>query len=176
MNLKHCTELTEVGRTFIDAIARNNGRDPQRTPSAGRSSRPSTVFADIDHQALAALVEPLDPDCGYDDWLRVAMALHHASDGCEYGLVIFDEWSMRGRKYPGFAAIEYKWRTFGNDRETPVTIATVIWMLKQQGHIPADIQTNSGSQFEICETERIEPPDITTKPDSDETSLKGGAA
>jgi len=176
MHLKHYSELTEVGQLFIDAVGRNNGRDPQRTLPPARPIRPTTVLMNTCFPSLAALIKPLDPDMGYDNWLRVGMALHHATDGSEEGLVIFDDWSAGGIKYPGFTDIEYKWRTFKNCCECPVTIATVIWMLREQGHDSSYIGIEAESQFENCETEVIDPSDISVTPDSGAPCIQGGAA
>ena len=58
--------------------------------------------------ALAAI----DPDCDYDIWLRIGMALHHATAGGVEGFTLFDEWSALGSSYrEGETA--YKWSSFG---------------------------------------------------------------
>ena len=147
-------------------MARNNGRDPLRAlPTIVRPTYRPAALRDTEHSALAALIEPLDPDMGYEDWLRVAMALHHATDGCEYGLIIFDEWSMQGSKYPGFKAIKYKWFTLSTACERPITIRSVIWMLKQQGHDPVDFNVFEDSGFDECECLVIDCDDMAVSND-----------
>lgn len=52
---------------------------------------------------------PIDPET-YDRWVRVGMALHHATDGSIEGLELWDQWSRKGRKYDG--STRTKWETF----------------------------------------------------------------
>lgn len=54
-------------------------------------------------EALAAI----DPDCGYDVWLRAGMALH--AMGCDFS--IWDDWSAKGQKYEA-GVTEKKWASF----------------------------------------------------------------
>lgn len=53
----------------------------------------------------------IDPDCSYDDWIRVGMALH-AKDSGPNGLDAWDSWSSGGDKYCGREKLESKWSTF----------------------------------------------------------------
>ena len=65
-------------------------------------------------EKATALVNALDEDCGYNDWLHAGQALHHEFDGSETGLSIWRDWSRKsGEKYPGDAALEQKWASFG---------------------------------------------------------------
>ena len=52
----------------------------------------------------------ISPDVGYDDWLRVGMAIQAGSG--EAGIAIWDSWSQRSEKYPGAAEIKSHWRSF----------------------------------------------------------------
>jgi putative DNA primase/helicase len=66
----------------------------------------------------------LDPDCGYDEWIRVGMALK--STGDESAFNWFNDWSGLGEKYPGLEECQRKWGSF--DAEGGVTVATLYWM------------------------------------------------
>lgn len=102
-------------------------------------------------QRLDALVNSIDPDCGYDEWLRVAMSVFHESKGSDDGMVIFDRWSSKGTKYKGVREIKTKWRSFRLDVPNPVTIRTLIMMARDAGaDIPAIM-----SDFTICEFEVV---------------------
>lgn len=79
-------------------------------------------------EKATALVNALDEDGGYDDWLKAGQALHHEFDGSDTGLSIWRDWSRKsGEKYPGDAALEKKWATFGRYGGSPITGA---WLLK----------------------------------------------
>lgn len=79
-------------------------------------------------EKATALVNALDEDCGYRDWLQAGQALHHEFDGSDTGLAIWRDWSRKsGEKYPGDRALEQKWASFGRYGGSPITGA---WLLK----------------------------------------------
>ena len=74
----------------------------------------------------------LDPDCNYQKWLSIGMALHHTSNGDSTGHRIWDEWSANGGCYrEGETA--YKWSSFGNYIGDPVTIGTLFHFASETG-------------------------------------------
>lgn len=73
---------------------------------------------------LRELIAQKDPDCGYDEWLRTGMAIHHETEGTNDGLALWNEWSAKGDKYSGFQDLEQHWRSFGN-AEHPVTAGSL---------------------------------------------------
>lgn len=72
--------------------------------------------------AVRTLLSRQDPDCSYHEWLKIGMAVHHETDGSEFGLALWDEWSAPGKTYPGFSELHVKWASFGRT-ETPVTLS-----------------------------------------------------
>ena len=54
-------------------------------------------------------VVPIDPET-YQRWIRLGMALHHATDGSAEGFELWDQWSRKGRKYDGNTYA--KWSSF----------------------------------------------------------------
>ena len=74
MEVEHADELPEVGQEFIDAVFHHNGREAPRRPAP----RPEVIALPGGDsgklQQLEALLNPLDPDKGYEDWLHVGMA------------------------------------------------------------------------------------------------------
>ena len=55
----------------------------------------------IDYDILNAI----PPDCSYDEWLKVGMALKHEGADCS----VWDSWSSRGYKYKSGECAK-KWR------------------------------------------------------------------
>lgn len=88
-------------------------------PAAGDNARPSA-----DRDELTELIAPFDPDCNYNEWLRIGMALHHEADGADWGLALWDEFSRQGQKYKGRGDLDTHWRTFGTST-SPVTAGSL---------------------------------------------------
>jgi putative DNA primase/helicase len=74
------------------------------------------------------LVSAMDADGDYDSWLKVGQVLHFEFDGSDAGLEIWRDWSKKSSgKYPGDAALDAKWSSFGRYRGSPLTGR---WLLK----------------------------------------------
>lgn len=101
---------------------------------------------------LAALVNALDPDASYQEWLSILMVIHHETGGSAEGLDFADRWSARGSKYGGRSEIEAKWHSFRHGSSRPLTVATLFHMLREQGQCAEDILAATEPQFEVCET------------------------
>ena len=69
---------------------------------------------------------------GYDEWLKVGMALHHEG----YGYDAFGDW-LRSYGIPfDEHATKTKWKSFGNGVGTPVTGGTIVKMAMDSGWKP----------------------------------------
>jgi hypothetical protein len=75
---------------------------------------------------VVGLLESIDPDCDYDVWLKIGMAVHH-NDAGYVGFMAWDEWSKKGTKYKD-GETETKWRGFDANRNNTVTIR---WLIKE---------------------------------------------
>lgn len=69
---------------------------------------------------LEALVLKRDPSCGYDEWIKVGMAIHHETGCSDAGFALWDDWSNKSDKYPGIGQLKAHWQSFGRSA-TPVT-------------------------------------------------------
>lgn len=85
---------------------------------------------DVSEKDLDDMLKNIEPDCGYDKWIRIGMALHEATGG--NGIDKWDEWSRRGDKYDGFESVERHWHSFGKT-SNPVTIGTIVHYAKENG-------------------------------------------
>ena len=81
---------------------------------------------EVTPERIEEALSRLDPDDGYDFWLRMGMALWHQFEGSEEGLRLWDEWSQRSSDYDA-DEIQAKWPTLApaHDRK-PVTAATIL--------------------------------------------------
>ena len=95
---------------------------------------------DMDEESVRQMVDRLDPDLDYDQWLKVGMALHHHFDGADCGLKIWDDWSAQGTKYVD-GDCESRYLDFYSDKKKEsVTLASVKRMEQQasSGRIAED--------------------------------------
>ena len=149
---KSLSALTAVDQAFVDDVFSHNGR-PLPRPQAERDIGPPVQSAEhLRH--LGALLEHIDPDSGYEDWLHVLMALCHETNGSDEGLELADSWSSKGSKYNGRMEIEEKWRSFARENVNPITIASLIAQAREAGAEIDDIMTDP---FETCDFETLEP-------------------
>jgi hypothetical protein len=88
-------------------------------------------------QKAAALLDKIDPDCGYDDWFKCLAAIHHESAGSEAGSLV-NAWSAKGRNTPARMNFGTNGTRSPITRGHPVTLGTLVMM--------ASGQTESGSE------------------------------
>ncbi|MEP1472167.1 MAG: PriCT-2 domain-containing protein [Halieaceae bacterium] len=129
-------ELVSAGQDFVDALDRNNGREPAsstRMATALSAIGPEdlTVQSMADKAKIKELLSHIDPDLGYRDWIQIGMALHHATGGTQDGLGLFDHWSSGGSKYKGREDIERTWNYLRIDHDNPITLGTLVMMSNQ---------------------------------------------
>ncbi len=76
---------------------------------------------DADIAFAEELLERTSPDVGYDEWLRIGMAL--SNDLGEQGWEMWNAWSAKGTKYPGESQLASHWNSFGRS-SNPVTLGS----------------------------------------------------
>ena len=89
--------------------------DRHRASIEGRS-------VDVSHADIADMLSHIDPDCPYDTWIRIGMAVHHATGGT--GQAVWDAWSAKGSKYDA-ETMDSHWHSFGR-AANPVTLGTLV--------------------------------------------------
>ncbi len=99
--------------TLWEGLAR---RAPKPTQSATQA-RKEVKLPDVQ-----AMIDGQDPNAGYDDWIKVGMAIHHGTGGSQQGLELWDQWSAKGAKYKGVGDLETHWRSFRLDLDVSRTL------------------------------------------------------
>ena len=113
---------------------------------------------DVSHADLADMVKYVD---GYDDyevWVRVGMALHHASGGT--AIDVWDQWSQQSSKYKD-SEIATKWHSFGKG-VNPVTLGTLAHYAEQGGW-KQPVTFKPDVEFDFPEVVEEKAADIDTK-------------
>jgi hypothetical protein len=80
----------------------------------------------------------IDPNSGYEIWIKVCAALNHQfQHDTEKGYRIFDEWSGKGVLYQGEDETRKKWNSVtANPNREPITIKTLIRLAQNEGYQP----------------------------------------
>lgn len=85
--------VEHADQAFVDGIFLHNGRRPPRQISVPVQR----VVTDTSLLSLSGLLEFVDPDEGYSDWVSALMAIHNATGGSDEGLDLADAWSSGGK-------------------------------------------------------------------------------
>lgn len=130
-----------VNPISADTLAklRKTVKSKQQVDRAKPKQRPA-VFADStpDIQKIESALAYINADCGYDEWIRVGMAIHDALG--ESGFSVWDYWSAKSSKYSGETDLMSHWRSF---KPGSVTIATVFKMAMDSGWRPPRVAITS---------------------------------
>lgn len=147
-------DLIQVDQPFVDSVYLMLDKAPPRAPSPSPSPKKSSTPVDL--RELAATVNLVNPDSPYPDWFTVGSATSTETGGSDDGFIIFNDWSRRGTKYPGEDMVLKQWKSFRSDIENPNTIASIVYIAKQQG---ADVGSviKQFDEFELCKNEVIDP-------------------
>ncbi|MCC3304205.1 bifunctional DNA primase/polymerase [Sneathiella sp. HT1-7] len=124
--------------------------EPQR--AGGHSHGHGGRFSD---DQIADMLSRIDPDCSYDDWVTVGMALH--SEGRRFEL--WRDWSTDGSKYVDVVDCEKHWSTF--KVSGGIKFATLIHMATERGWVPPwqrDLPTPANLNIPKYQNEVIEKP------------------
>ena len=123
------TELKLPPPALVAYIVAEDGR---RKTSALKRCGTRGTKTEADLLAAVTALATISPDCGYDTWIHLGMALSACGEG---GYVAWDSWSAGGRDYPGSNETAYKWSTF--DPAGAITLGTLFHLAKPPPAKPA---------------------------------------
>jgi hypothetical protein len=105
-------------------------------------------IVDVADKELADMLTHVRGFDEYDVWVKIGMALHHATGGAAFDL--WDKWSQQSSKYD-FDVMDTKWHSFGRSAN-PVTLGTLIHYAEEGGYIqPVTFTPSKEFQFETPE-------------------------
>lgn len=191
----HATEAPIHTQTMLAAIKAAHDR-LATTPSATPKSVNTATITAINFNLNDALPSRGDPKCnltnirallkhidpeegGYDEWVRIGMAIHTETNGDSVGLEVFDQWSRNGSTYPGLQAIKMKWRSFTSNRTDRCNLGTIINRVTAAGLDWQVICSKAEDNFKPCEYKvvgadtRVKIPQPATANPLDSYSLLG---
>lgn len=109
-----------------------------------KSDTISNVESDWSVEEVNRMLDSLDPDMGYQQWLEIGMALHAGG----FNLSLWDSWSRSGEKYEN-GDCEKRWHGFNPAHG--ITMGTLVSMAQMNGWKPKPVER------EIVDTSNIEP-------------------
>ncbi len=171
-------DLSFLTQAFVDELCIHNGdrvraERPERLVMQDTNEFGGPLDMSAKVARMRAMLEHINPEEGYSDWISVLMAIHHETDGSDEGLALADEWSSKGERYKGTCDVEKKWASFDAGSSTPVTMATLASKLKNQGLDWMGICAEADDPFEVCETEVVSMPAVkSSKASTQAMSLK----
>lgn len=103
---------------------------------------------------VQTVLEHIDPDIEYSEWLKVGMAIHQ-NDAGQAGLDLWIKWSAQGAKFKD-GECERRWLTFDTNRGKPTTLRWLIVQAIKNGKAPTreDILYH-GNLFSSVEIEKV---------------------
>lgn len=108
--------LPKALETLWRSLLPQSTASPDNPPAAPKEPANDSRIAEAQR-----ILDATDPDCDYDTWIKLGMALEHelGADGWD----LWNNWSAKGKKYPGAASLESHWNSFGRS-PTPITLGT----------------------------------------------------
>lgn len=109
--------------------------DPVPYCERPRTVNPSLQTADVKklRSALLAIPNAGADELGYDDWLKIVMGIHHATQGSAEGLELAREFSARSAKHNDFWLERRTWTYIKDDKDNPVTARSVFDLARKYG-------------------------------------------
>jgi predicted transcriptional regulator len=118
---------------------------------------------DVTDNDIVNMLNCISPDCDYNTWITVGMAVHHSTGG--HGQALWNAWSSKGDKYSGPRDIDYHWHSFGKC-DNPVTLGTLFHYAEEGGYrlpvtsdlstFPAEIIAGHGKRSVSIDTDGID--------------------
>lgn len=147
------TAFLDAASTVIEA------EDRQEPAPAAMPDLPRPQEARRDGRSIEEIEDLLswiDPGVGYDEWIKVIMAIHAETGGSQEGFSLADEWSSRGANYKGTKDVAGHWKSFG---KSGVTGATIAKLARENGADLSEIARKYGAieapYFDPAEAQKI---------------------
>jgi hypothetical protein len=135
----------ELGQWIVDRfveIAEGEEWEPVRTKT-DKTNRPAIEFDedirpppdwDNKKKLIESALDAIDPSYwgDHDEWIDLAMALHHESEGSEEGFELFDEISSQAPKYNGKKTPRDVWDSIRGDVSNPKTAGYIFDIAKEE--------------------------------------------
>lgn len=120
----------------------------KKLPSFNTSLYNSNKSTEVDD--IKDALNYISPDCDYDTWCKVGMALSDFFNGDLQGASIYNDWSSRGDKYDGWNVLKRKYDSFRNNG---ITINTLFSFAMEGGFIRKSQEADLGDFERLTDEE-----------------------
>lgn len=120
-------DIAEAPKELLDLVVKSRIEKHRKKPTTKQAN---FLFSSDNNKTPGEVREMLSfisPNCGYQDWLNVGMALHSEMYDCE----LWDDWSANGDTYEDGLCYS-KWETFKTNGG--VSFGTIYHMAREGGY------------------------------------------
>jgi len=131
--LNELEEIEQAPQALLSALCALNEHAKLQPTSLALVNHPAPVLSigqNFTAQDIESMLKYISPDIGYDEWVKIGMALHNNG----HSFSMWDAWSSGGSKYQGSKDLQTHWRSFGQGKG--VSLGTIVHMAKQAGWKP----------------------------------------
>jgi len=133
--------LTELPPEVAELLARGYATHKESMQSEGMG----------DVEDIADMLDYINNDgtgLDFEDYLRIGMAVHHATAGSNEGLRLFEKWGAQSSKFDQ-SDTERRWHSFGKRSSGLATMGSIIYIARQAGWEPkADSSALSADELQ----------------------------
>lgn len=105
------------------------------------STENNNKYTGVTRAHIEKCLNQCDPNCSRDEWIKVGMAIH-SWDEAE-GFEMWNSWSASCKeRYPGEKEVLKQWKSFRNDKQSSVTVGTLIAIAKLSHSDLYDVSIN----------------------------------
>lgn len=160
-------EMANAPQWLIDIVLADNHKEKTSNVLQLYQPKIASIFSnksDWSKEQIQDLLTYISPDCGYDEWYQIGMAIK------DYGLPfeVWDNWSKGGTKYIN-SEMPTKWNSF---KGSGVSIGTLVYHAKQGGWKPITIEQRIEQTISKKEIVGHNPVTGETEDQSEQDALK----
>lgn len=124
--VQNTNPMGESGIALTEVVKGNVWKAP-KVKAPKKQKRKKVDYEPAQKKDAKELLKKLDPDCSYDDWYKIGMALH--TEFGDDGFKLFNKWSKKSDKYSGISYMNKKWNNFDAHNKGAITMGSLIHMV-----------------------------------------------
>jgi hypothetical protein len=111
------TDVNPIGEETLRRLKSTVDQAKKRKDGKPSTAPPPALDG---HAKVESALAYVSPDCGYDDWIKIGMAIHAELGAGAFH--VWNYWSAKGAKYPGQKILHGHWKSFTPGAVTGATL------------------------------------------------------